>query len=289
MEYDEDYNYIGASFNSTLPTQGLYTTTTQSNAKYLRVSFYESRFDTLQIELGSTQTLYEQYIGYTIFALESGEKVSFAENFSKISKKWFGKNWLAIGDSITFRDTYPPYVRDILKLGSYTNKGVSGRYLRTMVYDTDGVTLLDSTALADFDLITIMDLVNDYGTDRPLGSMGDVEATGTFYGDLHKVISHFCTEAPNKKIVFISELNFAGYGYTWHQANGAGVTQAQYNEAMKLSCEKYGIPFIDLLALGGANEFNYASFYDGSDYIHPGANSGMINIAKIISNNLEIV
>ena len=55
---------------------------------------------------------------------------------------------------------------------------------------------------------------------------------------------------------------------------------------MRIACEMYGIPFIDLFKTSGVNPINYLAYYDDPDNIHPNGANGMRKMGEIIAGAL---
>jgi len=192
-------------------------------------------------------------------------------------RRWSHKNWMAIGDSITFRNQYQKYVQGICGFGSVTTRATSGIPLKVM---DDGLAWND---LALIDVVTVFAPANDFGSSTVLGTINDAKTVDSFYGNMKAVIENILTIKPWIRLAFITTtyIGTAGYGFL---VNSAGCTLKQYTEAMKQVCELYNVPILDLQTTSGLNAITLANFSD--DSLHPNA-IGMALIGKMIGNFLN--
>jgi hypothetical protein len=272
--------------------------TTPANAVYIRISQRKIYIDQTQLKLGATETAYvpfnnteynKETNNIEIFFNPTPEKVYSLTDTSSL----VGKKWLALGDSITFRDEYTGYVKKALRLDSFTNKGVAGRRVGQMIYekDVDGLgtaTIISPATLNAHDIISFCGYANNYGQSTVIGSITDATGGTTFYSEVKTVIEYLCTNAPDKLIICIGALQLKGYfAGDFGTVNGVGKTIFDYNEAMRLTCESYGIPFVDLYRNGGVNKYNADLFYDSPDYIHPNNTQGMQKMGRLIASKFR--
>ncbi|SCC68833.1 hypothetical protein [Kosakonia oryziphila] len=102
-----------------------------------------------------------------------------------------GKKVLWLGDSITHSGFYIPFVLKETGLTTLANYGVPGLGIRTM---SDPLT---AETIASADLISVFGGTNDYGGNRPLGTLADCrvdydEASGkSFYYDVFYVLNTY--------------------------------------------------------------------------------------------------
>jgi hypothetical protein len=178
-------------------------------------------------------------------------------------KKWRGKKWYNIGDSITNADQYQPYVKKICGFREYVKDAVSGQQIITM---GDNIT---STSFSDTDIVTVFCGANDYAGNRELGTMADDKTVVSTYGALKKLIDKILTTKPEVGLAFITctQIGLNQYTFGWKQPNNLGYTQEQYNDAIKEVCNYYSIPVLDLYNNGGINNFNFSKFT--VDELHP--------------------
>lgn len=117
-----------------------------------------------------------------------------------------------------------------------------------------------------------------------------IAPSNTFYAQVKTTVSYLCENCPEKLIVGIGAIQMAGYfGNIFDNPNTIGLTTFDYNEAMRLTCEHYGIPFVDLFRLSGVNSLNAASYYTDPDFIHPNQDLGMVRMAEVIAGELKVL
>ena len=188
---------------------------------------------------------------------------------------WYGKNYVAIGDSRTrgyapantdlgiaegsqIPLPYPKYASEQLGL-KLTNLGVDGR----TVYTTIKSGVLDRIAEGETpDLITIMLGANDSAY-LQLGTINDtfdVNAdTCTYYAGYKYIIETLQTSYPKATIILL--------GNTWVNKTGTRITP--YNEAVKALAEYYNVLYLDMQRQCGFNMNNDAIVNELQLGIHP--------------------
>jgi len=99
-----------------------------------------------------------------IGSLYSNGKVAqkIAEIESKVQPGWYGKKWLALGNSVTALNLYTPQVVSKLGLASVNNLGVSGSVVGT--YANISGTPISPAVLNASDLITFCCFINNNNT-----------------------------------------------------------------------------------------------------------------------------
>lgn len=181
-----------------------------------------------------------------------------------------GKKVLWLGDSITYSGFYIPFVLKETGLTTLANYAVPGQGVRTM---SDQLT---AETIARADLISVFGGTNDYGDNRPLGTLADCradydEASGkSFYYDVFYVLNAIFTLKPEVPVVFSTPLkrgNVAGQTVVYPAANGAGVKLEQYVQAIKEVCSLFSVPVCDLFNESGVNLYNLSLFT--LDNLHP--------------------
>lgn len=197
----------------------------------------------------------------------------------------YGKKVLWLGDSITHSGFYIPFVIKATGLTTLANQGVPGQGVRTMA------DRLTGSIVADADLISVFGGTNDYGGNRPLGSIADAcvdydEASGkSFYFDVFYVLNAIFTLKPDARVVFSTPLkrgNVSGQTVIYPAANGAGYKLEQYVQAIKDVCSLFSVPVCDLFNESGVNLYNLAVYT--LDNLHPN-NTGSERIShKLIQH-----
>lgn len=182
----------------------------------------------------------------------------------KADTMWKNKNWLAIGDSITYANKYQPLVQNALKIKSVQTDAVSGRPIKPMA---DNLT---AERLKNIDLITVFGGTNDYGSNKILGTIKDDKNQDTFYGNLKNVIEKINANKPEKTtVVFFTPLKRGVFKNQpiYPNANSSGSKLDDYVNAEKQVCKLYSIPVIDLFHKSGLEVDNLSKFT--IDNLHP--------------------
>tara|TARA_R110000744_G_scaffold277421_1_gene389828 strand:+ start:86 stop:2605 length:2520 start_codon:yes stop_codon:yes gene_type:complete len=112
--------------------------------------------------------------------------------------------------------------------------------------------------------------------------------SGSFYAETMFAVNYLLENAPSVRIIAFGGLQYEGYGYTpWGAPNANGYTEKDYEDAWRLICQKYSIPFVELYNEGGVNSINSDTFYSGGDYIHPNTSFGMKRMAELFSSKIK--
>lgn len=201
------------------------------------------------------------------------------------NSKLRGEKWMAVGDSLTSGGGYINEMKILLGLSDCINKGVSGRRLENMIYEDDGATLISSEEILSCKLITIISQANDWGSNRPLGTLNDaiIGNANTFYGDCKKVIDYYLGINPDIVLAIGSEFPQSNDGTNWLNVNGAGATVYDYAKIIKEVCGMYSVCHIDLYTKSGCNKYTQNDFYGNQiTQVHPDP-SGYSAMAKLIA------
>lgn len=125
------------------------------------------------------------------------------------------------------------------------------------------------------DIILLLAGVNDYGTNAPIGNIGD-ETDETFSGALELIIKTYISALPNVRLIYCTPTpyyyHFAGQS-TYHSgrvANAGGNNLRAYADRAIEICKLYGIPVVDTNHDAGWLDINEVegSFNFTSDGIH---------------------
>lgn len=196
---------------------------------------------------------------------------------------WKDLNWYAIGDSITDFQKYQVIVKDGLMLNHVTTDAKPGQQIGTMVEN------ITKEKLMSVDLITVFGGTNDYGGNKPLGDVNDSKDTDTFYGNLKNVIETINSNKTEKAtVVFFTPLKRGEVENqpTYPYKNGAGHKLEDYVEAIKVICDSYSIPVIDLFNKSGIDTSNLKQ-YTG-DNLHPN-DEGFQLISKVMVDEIKTI
>lgn len=202
---------------------------------------------------------------------ESGN-IKTSDNSVSASKKnsLNGKIWCSFGDSITSREMWQGYVVEELKI-THINCGVSSTCLSGSEANAFWQDIrLQEIKNANADIVTILGGANDLTKNPVIGTAADIKSkdVSTFIGAYSYIIENLLTWKPSLEIIIL--------GTTWAHNDGTDhsdvVTYSDFSNACKLVAEYYGLPFVDLHANLGFNEFtmgnNPYNVYS-SDHIHP--------------------
>lgn len=188
-----------------------------------------------------------------------------AATYQTYTSHWIGKQWMAIGDSIT-QGVAPYYCKvagQMLMMYRVTNAGGGGTSLVQWAN-----SYLASAHYQGYDLVTIMHGVNDHDNspNTPLGSLaphGSSFDKSTFFGAYQFIIETIQASSPNTKIALLKSTYVSND--TW--VNSEGLTMADYRAATQAVAESYGLPCFDASKI--INAENNATMT--SDGIHPTA------------------
>ncbi|MCJ7690376.1 MAG: SGNH/GDSL hydrolase family protein, partial [Clostridiaceae bacterium] len=174
--------------------------------------------------------------------------------------KYKDKNWMAIGDGITYNNQYQKYVVEDCEFASVKTIAEAGITLHIM---DDKVT---KELLKDIDVVTVFAGVNDFGDNRPLGYIEDSILVDTFYSDMKAVIENLEKIKPEMKIIFITTpyVGKDGFGFL---KNNEENTLDDYTKAMIEVCALYDVPILDLHTSSGINASNLVDYSE--DSVHP--------------------
>lgn len=209
----------------------------------------------------------------------------------KANTALYKKSVLFAGDSITFgtqdRGVYSPtrtwagriaYIHDM----DYVNAGISSASISDDRKDYS--IIVDQVAKykdRDFDFIMLHGGVNDaWGTNgsapTPVGKVTPVGTTtfdrNTFAGGLENLFYSVQQWFPNAKVGFI--INF----YAPNELSGTVSEMSEYVDMMKIICDKYNVPYVDLYNNQELTDALLVTSRDAAtqktyipDHIHPNA------------------
>ena len=210
---------------------------------------------------------------------------------------WRGKTFLAIGDSVTYRDQYQKII-DFYLGTSHTTKAKSGMSIGGYCFEYSGdvaISLISPTDLQAADLILITSYINNavsLGAGAELGTMSDsfleisqeaAEASESYNAYKSTITAQNFTQAARSTIeyvlnncgktpvIIVGNLQFAGsdnYGvdnFNW--VNNKGYNRRQFAQRFKEIASYYSLPYVNLEDEGGVNPFNASHYYN--DNIHP--------------------
>lgn len=223
-------------------------------------------------------------------------KVMISEDKVQPISKWYGKKWLAIGDSITTDNgdyATEGYVRLISReLGmTATNVAISGKQFPYFY------PLIDNYA-NDYNLITVMLGTNDHGFGCALGTLNDGGTyDGSFYGRVQNFYAKLRNKYPNAVIIFLTpirrskvddQLGGANDSHGEWQRTGDSLTVEKFRDAIIDVMTYNANPYVDLYnAINPRNQLNRIRYFctqasGTNDGTHPNNVGHALFLAPII-------
>lgn len=201
-----------------------------------------------------------------------------------------GLKWVSFGDSITYRESWQPYVIDILGM-SHVNCGIgstplSGDSANAFWQDVR----LNAIKAANPDIVTILGGANDLTMNPVIGTDANLadKDTSTFIGAYSYIIDNLLTWKPSLRIFVLSTTWAHDDGATYSQT----VTYGQFAEACKTVAEYYKLPFVDLYDNSGFNKYTMGAAPNNiysEDRIHPNDSGGRIIASQVIAKMREVM
>ena len=190
------------------------------------------------------------------------------ENAANIpSNLWYGKNWVALGTSLTSQEQGKFVAPLAERTGlNVTNLGIPG--------GTAVKEILESAQSADLsqaDLITVEFGVNDWFNNIPLGSVGDTDSyvaatdddseEGSFAGSCYEIFTTLQKRAPQAVVIFLTEptgqkYESNGENCAAEKENHEDLHQRDYTEMAIEVAEFVGIPVIDAGSRSMINQYH---------------------------------
>lgn len=312
---------ISTAITSTQASVGDYITVTikSDRISFLRNSAYW--FDVLY----STLTFYTGYTYCLGFASSSsgniGDIVAQLANIPQnsitqrifnlenkiLNSKWTNKNYIAIGDSITYgvgasvtTSNYVSLLSSTKGFATTNNTGISGASVaKSSVYPGNGsieATITSgSVSFANTDIVTILAGTNDFKLNVTLGTLGVLGDTGfvetTFYSAYRKMIEYILGQKPNVKIYLMTPLQRDNASYDINYTNSAGFKLIDYVNAVIAIGQMYALPILDLYSKSG-----FVGKYSTTPYLtmpsltidglHPN-DAGHARVADMIGSYIE--
>ena len=158
-------------------------------------------------------------------------------------RKWVGKKWVCVGDSLTAvndRTTkhYFDYVAENTGI-SVVNMGVSGTGYGRRRENNEAFYQRISNCPTDADVVTIFGSFNDIGAGLDIGTVNDTGTT-TMAGCINTTIDNLQTVIPDVRLGIVAPT-------PWDTTQPTSETPAyNYVEMLKAICERRSIPFLDL-------------------------------------------
>lgn len=175
-----------------------------------------------------------------------------------------GKTIACFGDSTTWGDNgmgtgsnaiaWPVWLPKLAGVREAKNFGVKGSRIAVKSDRADSFVErfpgIDLTA----DVIVLFGGVNDFCRNVPLGKMGDDDVY-CFYGALDYLVCGILSRYPEAQFVLMTPAKTAGVPAkglpAFDVANGVGLKECAYAEAMREVADRYSVPVIDLYSSSG--------------------------------------
>jgi lysophospholipase L1-like esterase len=158
-----------------------------------------------------------------------------------------------IGDSITTEAStyaqvgYPSIVNDVLNLETLHNVAVSGRALENLRTDIDNVAY----GMPQADVYAIFLGTNDFGYNRPLGTLADTSSSGTVCGSMQGIYEQLLVINPNAKIVWFTPIQRS----IQDTQNSQAAILKDYRNIIIQKADSLGCEYLDLWNTG-VNVYN---------------------------------
>ena len=196
--------------------------------------------------------------------------------FTEDKKNWFyGKKWIAYGDSITAGYGLPnhsnhelsddnnlvnTYIKVVAERNNmeFHNYGTSGRgYSNGDVENYKAYKLIENAHLDNIDIVTIAFGTNDWGTlteqsNVDFGNVSDSASGTSFCSYVKKAFDNLSTYYPNSIIIVMTPIPRPNL----QNNNVAGHNLVDYSEAIKTIAKYYGFYVMDCLSIARSNITN---------------------------------
>lgn len=187
----------------------------------------------------------DSYIIYMEGVISTPPILNEIENWIAESKKWDGKKWVTLGDSLTefnlrASKNYHDYVTEATGI-EVVNMGRSGTgYARTR---DEGFAFFQRALNIpqDADGITIFGSGNDLSAGLPLGEPTDSSETESLCGYIHRTIDVIQTNFPLIPFGIVTPTPWIGL-----EPSQAPNSMSRYSDAIVAICKIRGVPCFDL-------------------------------------------
>lgn len=267
--YDENYNFISCIMNNNpdiIKHDDWYVTMKLPlGTKYIRMNYDVRRLSDVKLTINIKKTL----------------------EWLQIDNKYHNTSVDFVGDSITngFNTTksYIDYLDEEIGFSQVNRYGVNG----STIANWENPMYSRVLNIANADTIVVFGGTNDFAIrSRVIGDLYTLDGNGvmipnldpqTFYGGVNQMIENLLNTFPNSRIVLCTPIHREHYESQptdREPSSPNGTYLYQYVEAMKNSCEFYGVQCVDLYNLFGKNP-NFSTikttYFHSDDGLHPNA------------------
>lgn len=176
------------------------------------------------------------------------------------SGNWTGKGWACLGDSITAQAKYISPLQSLLGITNVENVAVSGATI--LNFEARSIPNQIASIVGTPNLITVFGGTNDFGLNKPLGTISDTDDSVSFYGGLNTIAATLTTNYPLTRVFFVTILHrdWQSGGQPSGLVNNNGDTVDDFNDAIKAVGRLYSIPVIDVYQGAGISLNNITTF-----------------------------
>lgn len=253
--YQEQYCVSGLIEVTPFETLSITAGTGYENSIYVFYDASEQAVDMLKSPSGGA---YAEVVDETVIVPGNAAFLRIAYNSNKRAgsvkrfvqseevelRKWHGKKWCVIGDSLTERNSrttknYHDYVAEATGI-AVVNLGVSGTGYAKGADASRAFFDRVANVPVDSDAVTIFGSGNDLSSGLELGTPTDT-GTETLCGCINTTIENLVAIMPAVQLGIVSPTPWVS-----HPPSNADSSMAKYCAAMKTICENRSIPFLDL-------------------------------------------
>lgn len=239
LAYDSNYQPISASFINTAQQNAIIT---NNNYKYIRVNYYASDEDTLQIEDNTAPTVFAKTIHYYDELVEK-LKNKYAISFGDSIMNGTGNSSVGILDILhsMFKN---------LTINDYSVGGASMAHQTERSYVSDQISQFINNTHSNPDIILLDGLSNDIALytsgGEDMGTLTDSfdyvnNGYSTFVTGFEYCLGLLKDNFPSASIIYVLP----------HSSNGRNYTHEQtYGDMARAICKKWSIPVVDVYKEG---------------------------------------
>lgn len=166
-----------------------------------------------------------------------------------VGRNWAGKRSYLQGDSQVANNFFQGTMAALTGL-TIVSEGTPGRAM------AGGAAAIAGVDLSSYEMVINDHMANDFAGNRAVGTIADDYTVASFYGDMDRWLRNVLGNPANrnKRIVF-----FGAPMNTATITNSLGLRIQAYDDAMRVFCKKWSIPFLSLLDTVGFNTYNFTA------------------------------